>query len=641
MYADCIMLDIKYKNNLILDVKQLITNNIKNNIVTNSITFIKNYEDALHKIFKSHANSNSTNDSKNFIWEINQDLFENINTLDTTLFDINNDLENVVIMGPYVRNCILGNQDQTNNPKNVTLRKEIYLYNYGNKDWNEIINNLDEYVDNSDEYYRILPEDRKVFIVKKKFKSLAHIILQHDYLKRIGWENGIFYSSSMFLLEFQKHKDLISSNFKDPILNTPYDPLEIYSVIEKNSKHPLKIIDAIDYDALVRISEKNLLKLYGGKTLIELLLDKYIKETHPVILENLEKMILFLCDHEFKRPPILYAKMLKLKGQLFDTIKSTKTKYSNYVQKFYDNAKFENINDINIFMIDTLIKLDLPNEFLNFIILIELQINKLIIDKLVNQHANNIINELIVNKILPTHLEYYLILANNDIDVITKNKLDNNIVVNFIEDIVVNGFDKSFQYAVNNDVNILTTLFEDGKNILHIIKPNKEYKNIIKTILTTNTELMEQTDNLDESPFFYHLKHNPKIFECFIEYDVDFTMLDPDGNNCLHFLCKFDDQKLLKKILKKYPELINMPNYLSEYPIITCCKHKQENMFYELKKHNVDLTVADNYGNTAYHYMCANSICLGTNIPLIKNYFGLTPIDYCKLSDKYYSFIDE
>ena len=63
-------------------------------------------------------------------------------------------------------------------------------------------------------------------------------------------------------------------------------------------------------------------------------------------------------------------------------------------------------------------------------------------------------------------------------------------------------------------------------------------------------------------------------------------------------------------------------------------------MFYVLKNNGADLNVKDAYGNTVYHYICANSICLGMEIKNIPNFFGATPKDYCILSQKYYYFID-
>ena len=83
-----------------------------------------------------------------------------------------------------------------------------------------------------------------------------------------------------------------------------------------------------------------------------------------------------------------------------------------------------------------------------------------------------------------------------------------------------------------------------------------------------------------------------------------------------------------------------MPNGNSEYPIMICCKNKNEEMFYLMKSLGANLDVRDGYGNTVYHYICANSICLNMTVECIQNFFGLTPKDYCVLSPKYYHFIE-
>jgi ankyrin repeat protein len=234
------------------------------------------------------------------------------------------------------------------------------------------------------------------------------------------------------------------------------------------------------------------------------------------------------------------------------------------------------------------------------------------------------------------YLLYYLILMTENIELIKSMKFEIDIAINFLKDIIINGIYDSFVYLLENDNSIITTLFDNNRNLLHIIKKNGNFEKIIEKIMEIMPELANISDEFGETPIIYHAKNNSGLLEYFMKYDMDLTVLDKYGNSCLHHLCKHDEPKLLKKFLKKYPELVNMPNLTAEYPIIVCCKSKQEEMFYILKSFNADLSAKDNYGNTAYHYICANSICLGIGIPDVQNYFGLTPMDYCKLSHKYY-----
>jgi hypothetical protein len=51
------------------------------------------------------------------------------------------------------------------------------------------------------------------------------------------------------------------------------------------------------------------------------------------------------------------------------------------------------------------------------------------------------------------------------------------------------------------------------------------------------------------------------------------------------------------------------------------------------------MTIIDDYGNSIYHYICMNSMVLGSVIENKPNIFGYTPEDYCDISLRYYAFI--
>ena len=153
-------------------------------------------------------------------------------------------------------------------------------------------------------------------------------------------------------------------------------------------------------------------------------------------------------------------------------------------------------------------------------------------------------------------------------------------------------------------------------------------------------DLINLPDLNKETPLLYHAKHNPSLLESFIDYEFDGTITDLDGNVFLHHLCRHDQVDILRNYLKQCQELIDMPNKKSETPIILSCIADKENMFYTLKSFGADLKAKDYYGNTVYHYICANGMCLGMIVENTQNYFGLTPIDYCRIYTKYWNFID-
>ena len=89
--------------------------------------------------------------------------------------------------------------------------------------------------------------------------------------------------------------------------------------------------------------------------------------------------------------------------------------------------------------------------------------------------------------------------------------------------------------------------------------------------------------------------------------------------------------------MHKYLELIDMPNKNSETPIILGCMNGHEDIYY-LMKDKANMESKDKYGNTVYHYICKNAICMGIIVDNQENLFGLTPKDYCKISNNYYVF---
>lgn len=616
-----------------------VVNLIKNNNFHKYLPFIKNYEDTLQKMFKNHNNSYLIKDPYIFLWQIdkthNSDLFEFIdfNPKDFGLPDI---MENIVVSGPHIRTCLINNMRKN---ENTTTRKELYFYCYGDNKWENMVN-LENYIDKENEYV-LETDDKKIYLIKKKYISPSHVILQFNYIKRIGWVNGSFYVSSMFLFEFQKHKELIVSNFKDPILDVPYDPLNIYCITTKDINDPLEIIVSADVDSLDKLNKKNILKLYDSKTLIEHCIDRYIIETQHIVKINLEKMIRRLATYQFKRHPCYYAKLQNLdkdNNELYQYICSL----NNIDEE--TNIKLENMDDINNTILCHYIKTDLADDFFGFIAFSKIKINKHIISQLVAYKPQNILKQIILNKKTDEYIKYYLILVAENTDIIKDIDFNIEIAFNYLKDIVKNGAYSAFVYLFDHDNSILIHMFEDKKNILHLITTNGQFSKIIDKIMDVKPELINLCDDLGDTPIIYHAKYNPRIIEymidCSAKDQIDLTTTDIYGNTCLHYICKQNETQILKKILTRYGDLINLPNSMHEYPAMICCQNKQEEMFYILKSFNADLSAQDQYGNTAYHYICVNSICLGTEIQNIPNYFGLTPKDYCYLSPNYYSFIE-
>ena len=447
--------------------------------------------------------------------------------------------------------------------------------------------------------------------------------MQYDYIKRVGWSNNSFYVSSMFLIEYQSHKNLM--NIKDPILNVLYDPFDICSYGRDKLNEPIEIVNKIDYKSLIQLPDKSYMKLYNQKTLIEICLDKYTSETNVFLLEELIKMILHLSKYKYKRNPFYYAQTLKLNktDKLYNVLKNTCA---------INLSISSSIKDINLKLVNHYIKNDSFKQLNDFLMYIGLPVTA-VINKLILYNSQKIMKDLLEYNLLDEYHMYNLIFMSENIDFL--KEFDVLTAINFLENIVTRGLYTSFCCLLDKDSSIINATFENDNNILHIIKPNKDYLKIITKVMEMNPNLINIYNNDGETPLLYHSKHNPTILGEFIKYDADLTLVDKNGNSCFHFICALNEPVILKLLIKQYPDFINLPNNTLDYPIMICCKNKQEEMF-EILKCYANLDVKDSYGNTIYHYICANSICLGIMIKLIKNNFGLTPKDYCKLAHKFY-----
>lgn len=626
-----------------------VPNLVRSNQHYQHILTIKNYEDTLYKIFSSQKENMSLimKDPFVYLWKIqkdgeNNDLFPKLKQLELESFGVFNDdsSKNIIITGPYVRGCFVS--EFNDNMKQKT-RNEIYVYRLNNSlHWDKIVD-LKQFEDKKNEYI-FQKNNIKIFLIKREYKTQSHVILQHDYLKRCGWYDGSFYCSSMFLMEIQKHMTLISSKFKDPILNIPYDPLEIYQTIDKNKSHPVKIIEIVDAIELSKLSAKNLSKLYNSKTCMELCLDRLIKESHPIIINDIKQMILYLLQLSYKRHPLFYAKIIDiptLYPNLYELLKTVKCEYNISIEIIND-LNSNSINEIDTSILEDIVKKDLCDEFIDFVSHTKQKINKHIIESIITFEANNICKKIISDKMLSNHMLYYLILMTENIELIDilNEEFDMELGINYLKDILENCKVRSFYFLYDKDNSVIDVMFEHNRNVLHHIKETGNYGDMTNLLMKLKPTLINMCDQNNETPLIYHAKHNPNLLKYFMEYEFDCTLLDSDGNTYLHHLSTHNCDDVLRICIKRNSELINMPNKHSETPIIVACKHNQENTFYMLRGVGSDLKMKDKYGNTIYHYICSNSMCLGMIIVNTQNYFGLTPEEYCKISTKYYDFVD-
>jgi hypothetical protein len=317
-----------------------------------------------------------------------------------------------------------------------------------------------------------------------------------------------------------------------------------------------------------------------------------------------------------------------------------------------------NLEQIDDTIINILIKKNDTACLLDYLSYIKRQLDKTIIDNIIKEKSMKILEELVENNLLNQHLTYYAIFMSQNLDLIkyidNPNNFDFDVSLNYLKDIIENAKLRSFYFLYKIDQSILTLSFENGNNILHCLKyknnknnknnEDEEHKNntkdLIALIMNQKPELINIINDNKETPIVYHSKHNPDLIPILLEYDFDATIFDINGNTFLHNICLHDKMDILKLCLKQYSELINLPNKQLQTPAIIACINNKEDMFYVLKGMGADLLSKDLYGNSCYHYICNNSMCLGMIIENTENYFGFKPSNYCKISKKYYSFIE-
>jgi ankyrin repeat protein len=172
---------------------------------------------------------------------------------------------------------------------------------------------------------------------------------------------------------------------------------------------------------------------------------------------------------------------------------------------------------------------------------------------------------------------------------------------------------------------------------------------MIKIILKLNDSLLFKKNKHGEIPIMKHIKNkNINIVQILLDYIIQsnnetiFEIIDNNKNNILHYLCKYyDDNNIdfIRKICILKPEIINNQNKNFETPIILAAKNSCEDIIYFLKGINCDMYLVDIFGNSVYHYICLNELCIGMAIENKENLFGYKPSAYCKISLNYYYFI--
>ena len=321
---------------------------------------------------------------------------------------------------------------------------------------------------------------------------------------------------------------------------------------------------------------------------------------------------------------------------------------------------FKNIHDINNLILKYYISKDKSDEFYEYLKYKNgddknTKIDQEIFNNIVKFDPKNIIITGIKNNFFSERTKYKIILWIQNLDYFNLIDDDFNIdiAISYINEIIDNCFIKSFYFLYKVDSSIINIVDDKNNNLLHNINQKNKYEDMLTLLLKLDDSLLFKKNTNGEIPIIKHIKQkNYNIVNILLNYiiytnnETIFEIIDNDKNCILHHLCRInrdDDNsnlEYIKKIVLIKKDIINYQNKNYETPIILSAKNNQEDIIYFLKSMNCDMISHDIYGNTVYHYVCLNELCIGMAVENKENIFGYKPSDYCKISQNYYYFID-
>ena len=644
-------------NNLIIpDIVDI----IKNSKLVDEYEIIKELEETIIDLYDKNTTSDLFKNPLLLLHELSEKNDVNIKLYD--LFDLSRykidekiiqNLENIVFTGSIVRSVFIDNTKINYN----LIKQELFVNLINNININDIIDNT--YIELSDLYYK-KTDDFIIYINKQKFKNISEIILSNYNLKRIGYHNNKIYVSSMFIADYNKFYDTINSDLVDPIFNTRIDIFDVFTHICRKDD---TIFDYIYKKNFTEFKQKKFIKYdifnKDKYTPIEYAIYLYIGEQNDIIKSQLKLIILDLLEQQFQRPCIFYAYLLDLDeidNELYNIILNSPKSRLFYEIKKELEISIKNILDINNLILKYFIIKDQSTDFYNYLKYKNIEDKNIKIDidifnYIITYDPKSIIIHGIKNNYFSERTKYKIILWTQNLDYFNLFEDEFNIQtsIGYINEIINNCFIKSFYFLYKIDNTIINVVDDDNNNILHNINQKNKYSDMIKIILKLNDSLLFKKNKHGEIPIMTHIKSkNMDIINILIEYIIEsnnetlFEIIDNNKDNILHYLCKhYDDNNIniIRKIWVLKPEIINNQNKNFETPIILAAKNKCEDIIYFLKGINCDMNLVDIYGNSVYHYICLNELCIGMAIENKENMFGYKPSAYCKISLNYYYFI--
>jgi hypothetical protein len=321
--------------------------------------------------------------------------------------------------------------------------------------------------------------------------------------------------------------------------------------------------------------------------------------------------------------------------------------------------KMTNYNELNDNTVEQIIILDNDDLFIeylskcNLILKFKGKSSKSldhIIELIIKYKPKKIMNTLIKLKIISNYYKYKIIFLSEQFEFFNQTALsmimeqdsfeDDNVVIEE-QDIIPEFFEEIIKRNLVRSFYIITNLFDNiiDENIKIIF--NIENNDIFQLLIDMKPELINTKINDITLLMHYSNIGLEKHILTLLNKKAKYIDIDNKGNNFLHYLVRNNHSHILSKVCKYVLDIIDHQNDNLESPILLSAKLGFENIFFILKGNKVNLDLIDKYGNSVYHYICLNKICLNMIVPYCTNKFNYTPKDYCNISHEFYYFLDK
>ena len=197
-------------------------------------------------------------------------------------------------------------------------------------------------------------------------------------------------------------------------------------------------------------------------------------------------------------------------------------------------------------------------------------------------------------------------ILKDNIDIIDLNIEINNIYL--IELIIINNRYDIFEIINNKNIYFEIYTKENMPIIFNLIKYN--YTKLLELILDKKNiiglSILDIKNNLGENILLYSIKVNNNITtNIILKYITNFDISNNSNNTLFHYISKFNDINILKKIdIKKNINLINKQNSNGETCLHIAINYINIDIIYYLLKNNIDIFIKDfEYEFTVIHYI--------------------------------------